>query len=108
MIHAGMMRHKITIQSQSDAATTYGTVRTWTNVVTGRPAEIMPNFVGREIRGVAEGNIEQVRFRMRYSTEIIAPDMRILHNGQYYRISSVDNVRGMNVELIITAETART
>jgi SPP1 family predicted phage head-tail adaptor len=107
MINAGELRHKITIQSQTDATTAYGTKRTWSDFLSNRPTKILPSAVGRDVYRTAEGNIESIKFLIRYSTGV-TPDMRIVHGGQNYRITHVENVRGMHVELLITAETART
>jgi SPP1 family predicted phage head-tail adaptor len=107
MIHAGAMRHKITIQSQADSTNAFGTTRTWSDYRANTYAEILSPSAGRDVLGGAEGNKETIRFRLRYTTGI-EPDMRVVHGGQNYRITHVENVRGMNIELLITTETART
>jgi head-tail adaptor len=107
MINAGELRHKITIQSATETTGAYGTESTWADFLTNRPAAILPSAVGRDIYRAAEGNVNAIKVRMRYYAGVL-PDMRIVHNGLNYRITSVENVRNMNVELLITAETAGT
>lgn len=107
MINAGVLRHKITIQGSSDTTTAFGTTRTWSDFLANRPAAVLPSAVGRDVYRMAEGNIESIKFLIRYIAGVL-PDMRIVHNSQNYRITQVENVRNMNVELLITAETAGT
>jgi len=107
MIQAGELRHKITIQSATETTGAYGTESTWADFLANRPAAILPSAVGRDVLRTAEGNVNAIKFRMRYYAGIL-PDMRIVHNSQNYRITQVENVRNMNVELLITAETAGT
>jgi len=107
MIQAGELRHKITIQSATETTGAYGTESTWADFLANRPAAILPSAVGRDVLSTAEGNVNAIKFRMRYYAGIL-PDMRIVHNSQNYRITQVENVRNMNVELLITAETAGT
>ena len=107
MINAGVLRHKITIQSSSDTTSAYGTTRTWSDFLTNRHAAVLPSAVGRDVYRMAEGNIESIKFLIRYIAGVL-PDMRIVYGGNNFRITHVENVRGMNVELLITAETART
>ena len=107
MINAGELRHKITIQSATETTGAYGTESTWADFLANRPAAILPSAVGRDVFRTAEGNINAIKFKMRYYAGVL-PDMRIVHNGQNYRITQVENVRNMNVELLITAETAGT
>jgi len=107
MINAGELRHKITIQSATETTGAYGTESTWADFLANRPAAILPSAVGRDVLRTAEGNVNAIKFRMRYYAGVL-PDMRIVHNSQNYRITQVENVRNMNVELLITAETAGT
>ena len=107
MIQAGDLRHKITVQSATETTGAYGTESTWADFLKDRPAAILPSTVGRDIYRAAEGNVNAIKFRLRYYAGVL-PDMRIVHNGLNYRITSVENVRNMNVELLITAETAGT
>ena len=107
MINAGELRNKITIQSQTASTNAYGESRTWGNYLANIYAKILPNSVGRDALGAAEANKEAIKFQVRYVAGV-TPDMRIVHGGQNYRITHCENVRGMNVELLITAETART
>jgi len=106
VINAGEMRHKITIKAQTVSTSAYGTGRTWSDYLANAYAKILPNTVGRDIIGPVEANKDAIRFMIRYVVGI-TPDMQLIHNSQTYRITHVENVRGMNVELIITAETVR-
>lgn len=107
MIHAGRLRHKITIQSATNTTGAYGSILSWSDFLSNRPVEILPEAVGKDVYRAAEGNVASVKFRMRYISGVL-PEMRIVHNGLYYRITHVENVRNMNEELLITAETAGT
>jgi Protein of unknown function (DUF1026). len=106
MINAGELRHKITIQSATETTGAYGTESTWADFLTNRPAAILPSAVGGHLPG---GGGECERDQVPHALFAgVLPDMRIVHNGLNYRITSVENVRNMNVELLITAETAGT
>ncbi|WGE81829.1 phage head closure protein [Actinobacillus equuli subsp. haemolyticus] len=97
-MNIGKLRHRITLQKQTNVQNDYGAfVSQWQNVATVW-AEVKP-VAGREYFSAQQVQSEvttQIWMRYRHGIE---PTMRVEHNGKHYEIVSVLNYQGLNKAL---------
>lgn len=100
-------RHQITIQQLSNVkGTSGGRTKSWSNFGVGIWAEIR-NPSGNERRATAHGGeVAEARteFVIRYLAGVVV-SMRVTHNGAYYDIKHVNNLREENQWMILTCDT---
>lgn len=84
------LRHRITIQSATTAqdGVTGETVATWTDFLANEPAEVVP-LSGREFiqSGAVQASVD-TRMTIRWRAGVL-PSMRVLFDGDTYRIEAV-------------------
>lgn len=100
MVRAGVLRHRVTIQSPQAGTDTWGQpIDGWSDVVSSLPAEVR-DIRGREFwqQQQAPGGDVNTRVRIRYRTDL-APVMRVLHMGRDLRIEAILDPDGRMAEL---------
>ncbi len=99
---ASRLRHKITIETSSESANSYGeAVQTWTTYATMKAAVEPLN--GREYFSGQQTDAEiNTRFRIRYVAGITSK-MRIAFDSRTFDIKAVINDQERNKELTIMA-----
>lgn len=105
MTRAGPMREVIKIQQRSQVQDDSGEESpTWTTIAE-RWAEKLA-FPGREIWSAKERHARiPTIFRMRFpQTFTVEPQMRIVHKGKLYDITSAVDENGRGVDLLVTCE----
>lgn len=98
MIRTGRMNKRITIQTYTQAADTYGEpIRTWSDIGT-RWAAVEPLTMREFITAKQLASQIDIRFITRYLADI-KPKMRIVYNSENYNIEAVININNQNREL---------
>lgn len=100
------MRQRVTIERYSATRDAYGAEdRTWAELLSRR-CSVTTNTAKELLSSDREAFSQGAVFRLRYDngTSTITTDDRLLYNGVYWDIKSVDNVMGMNHQLVIYAE----
>lgn len=97
-MRAGRLRHRITIQSATEAQDSHGqAIDTWATYLTAW-AEIAP-LSGRELFAAQETHSEiSTRIRLRYREGVTAK-MRVLHGSTVYNILAPLNIETKDREL---------
>lgn len=104
MKHAGLKRHKITIQSATESADSYGgTTQTWATYTTCW-ACIEP-LSGREFFSAQQVNAEltsKITVGYDSKTSVVTQKMRITYNGRTFRIVAPPiNIEERNREILL-------
>ncbi len=104
-LRLGAMRHRVTIQQPTEEQDETGQpIVTWSNWITGEPAEFKPTGGTESMRGEQlEANVKgifRVRWRNGYTHQ-----MRVVHSGVNYGILYVNPVEGGRryIDLMVTA-----
>ena len=98
MIRHGSLNKRITIETYTQAADSYGeTVRTWVTYST-KWASVEPLAMRELIAAKEQASKFEIMFRIKYIAGV-KPKMRILYNSDYYNIEAVINTRNKNKEL---------
>jgi len=102
-MRAGTLRQSIVVQKPILTRDAYGaTVRTWETSVALRARKAITG--GREYMAAQQRFAElSVLFVTRYS-DLVGPEMRVEHNGDYYEILSVYDPVGTGRELQIACK----
>ncbi|SEQ76221.1 phage head closure protein [Basfia succiniciproducens] len=97
-MNIGKLRHRVTLQKQTNTQNDYGAfVSTWQDVATVW-AEVKP-ISGREYFSAQQVQSEvSTQIWIRY-LEGIEPTMRVKHNDKHYEILSVLNHNGRNTSI---------
>ena len=100
MVRAGVLRHRVTIQTPATDQDTWGQpIEGWSDVVTNLPAEVR-DIRGREFwqQQQAPGGDVNTRVRIRYRTDL-ERQMRVLHLGRALEIEAIIDPDGRMTEL---------
>jgi len=104
MVHAGKMRHQITIEVRSQVQDAAGEPQNvWNVFATVRAEELYTP--GREIWASAQraARVPAI-FKIRY-LEGVTPAMRLIFNGRVHNIlSAIDPDNGRKLEMVLTTE----
>ena len=102
-MRAGRLRHKVSIQSATEARDAHGGVtRSWSESASVW-ASIEP-LSGRELSEARQIAAETThRIRLRYLSSL-APDQRIVHDSRTFEIVSIANVEERNREMVVLAK----
>lgn len=102
-----MLRNRVSFQSRTASRdSTYGDNNpTWATQFT-RWASALPVRGDERWESAQEVARSLVKFRVRSdsSTETVTPEWRILHDGEYYGIRWINDIRGMGREIEFVAE----
>lgn len=100
MVRAGVLRHRVTIQTPETGQDDWGQpVEGWTDVLTDLPAEVR-DIRGREFwqQQQAPGGDVNTRVRIRYRDDLTR-QMRVLHLGRVLAIEAIIDPDGRMAEL---------
>ncbi len=109
-LSAGTLRKRITLQQQSPSVDSYGQQSlTWIDVATVW-ASIEPS-VGRELMAAQAVSLEQpttitIRWQPLFASPKAVAAMRVVYNGRFFNLHSVENEAERNVLLTLVASEA--
>lgn len=103
-MQAGKLRHKITIQKQTETQDSYGEVdvtwseycKTFAQIMTTSGKE---SYESHQIYGQ-----RTVKFKIRYNstTKAITPKMRVYWGSRYFDIEDVERANELNKDIFLT------
>jgi len=100
-MRAGLLRHRITIQTVSETRDSYGDpVQTWSTYKTVRAGKRNKSGKETEVNNVRNPQ-RMVEFMIHYVSGI-TNKMRIKHGDAIFNILFIDNVNELNRDMIIT------
>lgn len=100
MVRAGVLRHRVTIQTPATDQDAWGQpIEGWSDVLTDLPAEVR-DIRGREFwqQQQAPGGDVNTRVRIRYRADLDR-QMRVLHMGRVLAIEAIIDPDGRMAEL---------
>jgi len=99
-VRAGLLRHKVDIQSNGETVDSFGgVVSGWSDVVTDYPATVTPlRGVERDSQGRVESDVTH-KVTIRYASVVAAltTSHRVVYGSRVFDIKSVVNVGERNV-----------
>jgi SPP1 family predicted phage head-tail adaptor len=99
---AGRLRHRVTIESASEAQDAFGEpIMSWGTLATVSAEKL--DLSGRELFQAQQVNAKvTTQFRVRHRSDVTAK-MRLKHAGTYYDIESYADPTGLKEELVLLA-----
>jgi SPP1 family predicted phage head-tail adaptor len=102
MIRAGKLRHTLTFKVKKETKDDYGsTIESFKDSFTAK-AEVLDSRASSGIISDGQDLQKTTSFRLRYNRRI-EETLFIEYKGDHYEIDSVENISGLNRELIIDA-----